>query len=119
MTDKTIAFFNGEYLPKSEVHISPDDRGFLFADGVYEVIRSYHGKLFRAKEHIRRLENSLAGIKIPYKAISDLEKIAEELISKNSLQRTDALVYIQITRGAYKRTHQFPVGNIVPTVYCC
>jgi hypothetical protein len=50
-----IAYFNGDFLEKDEITISPDDRGFLFADGLYEVIRSYRSKLFRAKEHIDRL----------------------------------------------------------------
>ncbi|MFK5953572.1 MAG: hypothetical protein QM498_10985 [Desulfobacterium sp.] len=49
-----IAFFNGDFMEKDEITISPDDKGFLFADGLYEVIRSYRGKLFRTKEHIER-----------------------------------------------------------------
>ena len=59
-----IVFFNHIFISKAQVRIEPDDRGFLFADGVYEVIRSYRGKLFKADEHITRLNRSLRYLRI-------------------------------------------------------
>jgi D-alanine transaminase len=111
-----IVFFNGKFLEKEEVKISPDDRGFLFGDGVYEVIRCYFGKFFLFSEHIERMKYSLKELSIVYNEIEKLEPIAQELIKLNSFQQTDATVYIQITRGAAPRSLKFP-ENISPTVY--
>jgi D-alanine transaminase len=63
MENKTV-YLNGQYLPLSEAKVSVLDRGFLFGDGVYEVIPSYSGHLFHFQEHLERLENSLAGIRL-------------------------------------------------------
>ena len=59
-------YLNGEFLPKENAKISPDDRGFIFADGVYEVIKYYNGKAFRYDDHMERLKHSLAEIGIDY-----------------------------------------------------
>ena len=60
----TIVYFNGEFLPKEHVSISPDDRGFLFADGVYDVVLSYGGRCFRKEAHLERLANGLRALRI-------------------------------------------------------
>jgi D-alanine transaminase len=114
-----IAYFNGQFLPKGEIKVSPDDRGFLFADGVYEVIRAYGGKPFKMKEHLQRLDRSLKEIRIDYPAVPELAQIGAKLIALNHLAAGEyATLYIQITRGApASRKHPFPDEPIPPTVY--
>jgi D-alanine transaminase len=112
-----IVYFNDQFLPKEDVHISPDDRGFLFADGAYEVVRSYNGKLFRLPEHMQRLENSLRGIRIAVPDMGRLQDVAAQLIRHNDLTHTDAALYVQITRGVAPRKHAFPPSDTPPTVY--
>jgi D-alanine transaminase len=114
-----IAYFNGQFLPKEEIRISPDDRGFLFADGVYEVIRAYGGKPFKMAEHLQRLARSLREIRIDYPALPELAAIGEKLIAANQLAAGEyATLYIQITRGApASRKHPFPDEPVPPTVY--
>ena len=114
MTNKV--YLNGEILSKEEAFISPDDRGFNFADGVYEVIKYYKGKAFKLKEHIERLKFSLSEVRIEYNDFNNFETIFNQLLEQNGLTDSDAGVYLQITRGSHKRMHQFP-GNIQPTVY--
>lgn len=111
-----IVFLNGEFMPKNEAKISPNDRGFIFADGVYEVAKYYNGKPFRYHDHIQRLVRSLSEVEINYLEINGLEFIFNELISLNDFQNKHAGVYFQISRGEYKRVHYFP-ENIQPTVY--
>lgn len=113
-----IAYFNGRFIPKDEVSISPDDRGFLFADGVYEVIRVYHGKPFRADDHLERMARSLRELRIKGVDASDFKAVSERLIQENHLEKEEAVVYIQITRGAaFPRKHMFPDENTPPTCY--
>jgi D-alanine transaminase len=112
-----ITYFNGEFLPKEAVRISPDDRGFLFADGAYEVIRAYQGNLFRPTAHLQRLENSLHGLRINGPDINELQDAAVQLIEGNNLANGDAALYIQVTRGVAPRTHAFPPRDTPPTVY--
>jgi len=112
-----ITYFNGEFLPKEAVRISPDDRGFLFADGAYEVIRAYEGNLFKLTAHLQRLENSLNGLRITAPDTKELQDVAVQLIESNDLASGDAALYIQVTRGVAPRTHAFPPGDIPPTVY--
>jgi len=100
-----IAFFNGQYLPKQEISISPDDRGFLFGDGTYEVVRIYHGKPFRLHRHIERLRYSTEAIRIPFSNFNQIEELAYTLIQKNELPHGEAMLYIQITRGVSPRSH--------------
>lgn len=111
-----IVFLNGEFIEKEEAKISPSDRGFIFADGVYEVVKYYNGKPFRYEEHLKRLESSLAELEIDYNETESLEATFAELITKNNLQFKHAGVYLQITRGEHKRVHHFP-ENIQPTIY--
>lgn len=111
-----IAYFNGEFLPKREVAISPDDRGWLFADGVYEVIRAYHGRAFRLEQHLARLRRNLGEIALHLPAELDLSALARELLARNGLDG-DAAIYVQVSRGAAARAHAFPPPGTPPTVY--
>jgi D-alanine transaminase len=106
-------------MPKSRVAISPDDRGFLFADGVYEVIRSHQGRLFRQEDHLRRLAFGLAELRIASVDTARLGTVAEQLIERNGLREGDAAVYIQVTRGVAPRRHAFPDPPVPPTIYAC
>jgi len=111
-------YFNGEFIPEDKVSISPFDRGFQFADGAYEVIRVYSGKLFKLDDHIDRLEKSLKELKIKVPDLKEVRKAVYQLINDNKLTDTQALVYIQVTRGIFSpRQHRFPPNHIQPTVY--
>ena len=111
-----ITYFNGKYLPLEDVRVSPFDRGFQFADGVYEALITYNGKLFLYNEHIERLKRSLKEINLIYNGINGLEDIIYELIKKNNIK--EASVYLQITRGAsYPRRHIFPGPDVQPRVF--
>ena len=104
-------------MSKDRATISPDDRGFYFADGVYEVIKYYKGKPFCFAGHINRLRNSLAGVRIHYSRVDEMPEICMALIGANQLKDKYAAVYIQITRGVAPRIHRFPGDDIKPTVY--
>lgn len=105
----------GSFLSHSEARVSPRDRGFMFADGVYEVIRSYGGRLFHAAEHLARLQQSLDFLGIPVSAAA-LESVARELLRLNA-SGEDAVLYIQVTRGTCARRLSPPPGDLTPTVY--
>jgi D-alanine transaminase len=110
-------YFNGAFVAKDEVRISPDDRGFLFADGVYEVARSYGGRFFELDAHLRRLASGLTAIEIHGVDAPALGNVFTKLLGLNGLETADATVYTQVTRGAAPRTHWFPTTPIPPTVY--
>jgi len=111
------AYYKGEFIPREDVRVSPDDRGFLFSDGVYEVLRAYGGRLFEVERHVNRLARSLAAMRIGGVTASDLVPVFEELLARNDLSAADALVYLQVTRGAAPRTHRYPDPPVPPTVY--
>jgi len=111
-----ICYLNDRFVPLEEARISPLDRGFLFADGVYEVLPVYGNRPFRFREHFDRLDRSLAaiGIASPHSQPEWLE-LLEGLIGRNG--GGDLYVYVQVTRGDEKgRNHAFPVG-VRPTVF--
>lgn len=113
-----IVYLNGRYLPKEQATISVDDRGFLFADGVYEVVRSYRGRLFQFPAHMQRLEHGLTALRIRFVDFEELYEVSQRLLRENKLADSDAIVYLQITRGAaWPRTHEFPAAGVPPTVY--
>lgn len=112
-----IAYYNGEYVPDEAVHFSPNDRGLMFADGVYEVVRSYGGLLFRLEDHLVRLRRSLEAVRIRCRRLEEIPAICRNLITRNGLEQRDALVYLQVTRGIYKRTHSFPPAGLPATVF--
>jgi len=111
-----VVYFNGNYIKKDEVKISPDDRGFLFGDGVYEVIRAYNGKLFRPEEHLARLNQNLKDVRIEKALNTNFVEIANKLFLQNRSLPLDAKVYIQITRGTAPRKHTFS-SKMDPTIY--
>ncbi len=114
----TTVYLNGQYMEKKDAAVSPDDRGFLFGDGAYEVIRSYPGcGLFQARPHLKRLQRSIDELKIDYPSAAALLEVAENLIRDNGLTGEDAVVYLQVTRGAAKRKHAFPEKGTPATVY--
>lgn len=116
MIGETV-YLNGLYLPIGEAKISPMDRGFLFGDGVYEVIPVYSKRAFRIDEHLTRLQHSLAGIKLanPH-TLDEWRTIVAHLI--DAAPWDDQGVYLQVTRGAdVKRDHSFPNPAVTPTVF--
>lgn len=117
MIVQPIVYFNGAFVRKDEVRISPDDRGFLFADGVYEVARAYGGRLFELDAHLRRLANGLSALEIGGVDARDMTAVFLRLLADNGHARADATIYLQVTRGAAPRTHWFPTTAVPPTVY--
>lgn len=110
-------YFNGDFMDKDAVSISPDDRGFVFGDGVYEVVRAEDGALFRLGAHRRRLRQSLQGIELHGIDTETLWDRVRSLLPRNDLEEGHAKVYLQITRGAAPRQHAFPDPAPEPTVY--
>jgi D-alanine transaminase len=109
-------YLNGQYMPIEEAKISVLDRGFIFGDGVYEVIPVYSRKAFRLADHLRRLQHSLDGIKLanPH-SNGEWTKLINELVARNAEQ--DQYLYLHITRGVAKRDHAFPNPPVKPTVF--
>lgn len=112
----SIVYLNGEYLPDTQACIPVLDRGFIFGDGVYEVIPVYQGKLFRLLPHLERLQNSLDGIRLrnPYSAEQWRERLTE-LVQQNG--GGNLSLYLQVTRGVARRDHAIP-EKVTPTVFC-
>jgi D-alanine transaminase len=110
-----IAYVNGAFVPLSEAKVSVLDRGFLFADGIYEVSAVLDGRLIDNESHLARLERSVGEIRLPLpESIARIKEIQHELIARNQLK--DGLVYIQVTRGAdVGRDFAFPKG-VKPTL---
>jgi len=115
-SDNNIVFLDGHFMPMSEAKISPMDRGFLFGDGIYEVVPSYDAKLVGFGLHIERMQNGLDAIGIKLNmGLNDWRDIAQTLIKKNG--RANLGLYFHVSRGAdVKRFHAYP-ENIEPTVF--
>ncbi|WP_276352080.1 D-amino-acid transaminase [Cohnella caldifontis] len=113
-----IYWYQGRFLADNEVRISPEDRGYYFGDGVYEVFRVYGGRLFEAEAHLARLRRSAAGVRLPLPhADEEWLRNLNELVRLNSLQ--EGTVYLQITRGTAPRNHLFPPqAEPVVMAYC-
>lgn len=109
-------FLNGEMVAADRARVPVDDRGFLFSDGVYEVIRVYQGRPFRMDAHLERLANGLEDLQIELPSLDALEDAAERLLDENGLRDGPAKVYMQVTRGVAPRRHAFPEA-CEPTVY--
>jgi D-alanine transaminase len=116
-----LVFLNGHYIAARDATISPLDRGFLFGDGVYEVVRALNGKLVEAGRHWTRLGRSLRETRIerPLTLGDDqVSELALRLLEENGLMQGHALVYLEISRGSVSpRTHHFPPAGTPPTVY--
>jgi D-alanine transaminase len=111
-----LVYLNGEYVPHNEAKVSVDDRGFLFADGVYEVIRIYAGQPYLMDAHMDRMERGLAALHIGFRDTDRVVEAAERLIRDNEVDG-DGSIYVQISRGAAPRKHAFPGKDTRPTVY--
>ena len=117
---KDIVYLNGSFVPRAEARVSVEDRGFVFGDGVYEVLRAINGRLFATRFHNRRLEKSLAGVRIALWGDDSPERfvdIGKQLLKENNLTSGEATVYMQVTRGAATRAHNFPPADTPPTIY--
>ncbi len=109
-------YLNGSFMPLEEARVPVLDRGFIFGDGVYEVIPVYSRRAFRLVEHLKRLQHSLDGIKLknPHSE-SEWTAILNELIRRNEPE--DQYLYLHITRGVARRDHAFPDPPVPPTVF--
>ena len=109
-------YLNGKFMPIEEARVPVLDRGFIFGDGVYEVIPVYSRRPFRLAEHLKRLQHSLDGIKLknPHSE-SEWTDILDQLIQRNTPE--DQYLYLHITRGVAKRDHAFPTPPVPPTVF--
>lgn len=108
-------YVNGDYLPENEATVSIFDRGFLFADGVYEVTSVLGGKLIDFEGHAKRLERSLGELQMDVPISSDdLLEVHRQLVERNGIE--DGLVYLQITRGAADRDFAFPAEGTPATI---
>jgi len=112
-----LVYFCGRFVDKSQALFSPDERGLVFGDGIYEVVRAYNGRWLRWDEHMRRLVSGLEQLRITGVDVSSLGGIADRLLQENSLKKGEATVYLQLTRGAAPRAHQFPPAGTPPTIY--
>lgn len=110
-----IVYLNGEFMPLEQARIPVLDRGFIFGDGVYEVIPVYSRRAFRLPEHLRRLQHSLDSIRLA-NPMTDAEwtGLAQDIVARNAGE--DQSVYLQVTRGVAKRDHAFP-KDLKPTVF--
>jgi D-alanine transaminase len=117
--NEELCDLNGELLPISQARVSVLDRGFIFGDGIYEVVPVYAGRLFRFDEHMARLSRSLAKLRIPNPASRDewlarCRRLVAAAVASGA--SADQLVYIQVTRGVAPRDHVMPAG-LTPTVF--
>jgi D-alanine transaminase len=96
-------YLNGSYVPRDQATLDIEDRGAMFADGVYEVVHYFSGRAFAMEEHLKRLERSMAAIDLVEPRARELGVISDQLIKRNSLD--DATVYWQVTRGSARRDH--------------
>lgn len=110
-----IVYLNGEFMPLENARVSVLDRGFIFGDGVYEVIPVYSRHPFRLAEHLARLHRSLEAIRLEA-PLADAEwiRLVHQIIERNAAE--DQAVYLQVTRGVARRDHAFPKG-VAPTVF--
>ncbi len=109
-------YLNGQFMPIEEARVPVLDRGFIFGDGVYEVIPVYSRRAFRLAEHLKRLQHSLDGIRLknPH-SNEEWTRIITGLIAQN--EGEDQYLYLHITRGVAKRDHAFPSPPVPPTVF--
>lgn len=112
-----MVYLNGRWIAAAEASVSVFDRGFLFGDGVYEVIPVYAGKLFLAVAHLERLARSLAAVAIELPEYAQLPTLLNQLIAQQQLQW--GLVYLQVTRGSDVQRSHLPTQPLRPTLFMC
>jgi len=110
-----VAYVNGQYVPHSQATVHVEDRGFQFADGVYEVWSVFDGRMADFDGHMTRLHRSLNELRIPIPMTREaLERVLKETVRRNRVR--EGLVYIQVTRGTARRDHPFPAEGTPPSV---
>lgn len=110
-----IAYVNGRYMPQRDASVNVEDRGYQFADGVYEVVQIYRGRFVDGDRHLARLERSLGEVRIAMPmARAALLHVLTEVARRNRVQ--DGLLYMQVTRGVARRDHVFPADGVKPAV---
>ena len=110
-----IAYVNGRYVPQREASVNVEDRGYQFADGIYEVVHVYRGRFIDEDRHLGRLERSLREIALPMPMPrASLAKVLHEVVRRNRVQ--EGLLYMQVTRGVARRDHAFPAKPIPPAL---
>ncbi|HYD29103.1 D-amino-acid transaminase [Brevundimonas sp.] len=110
-----VAYVNGQYVPHGQATIHVEDRGFQFADGVYEVWSVFDGRMADFDGHMARLHRSLNELRIPIPMTREaLERVLKETVRRNRVR--EGLVYIQVTRGTARRDHPFPAEGTPPSV---
>lgn len=114
----SIVYLNGEYVRLADAKVSVLDRGFVFGDGIYEVVPIYNGVPFRMRQHIARLQRSLQAIRIHVEYTqAQWQALVEGVLSRAADPKANLMVYLQVTRGVAKRDHAFPAAA-EPTVFC-
>jgi D-alanine transaminase len=110
------AWLNGEWMPLEDARVPVLDRGFVFGDGIYEVVPVYAGRKFRWAQHLARLQRSLAAVSIrnPHDE-AGWTRLVDELVARHPWR--DQFVYLQVTRGVARRDHAFPPSDVAPTVF--
>lgn len=110
-----IAYVNGRYVPKNEARVSIEDRGYQFADGVYEVVEVAGGGLIDEVLHLERLSRSLRELRISVPLSGQaLRLVVREVVKRNRVR--DGMVYVQVTRGVARRDHMFPEPTVRPAL---
>jgi D-alanine transaminase len=110
-----IAYVNGRYLPQREASVNIEDRGYQFADGIYEVVHLYDGRLIDEDLHLNRLQRSLREIRLPDPmSRAALRHVLHEVARRNRVR--EGLLYMQVTRGVARRDHPFPSQPVSPSV---
>ena len=115
----TTVYLNGKYVPKEQAMIPVEDRGFIFGDGIYEVVRVINGAVFAWDGHAARMANGLNTLRISMAGAESatMKAVCEKLVADNGLAGGEATVYIQVSRGVAPRTHHFPPAGTPTTVY--
>src|SRR5664279_955087 len=110
-----IAYVNGRYLPRAQATVAIEDRGFQFADGVYEVCEVRGGRLVDERRHFDRLDRSLREMRIRWPmARTALGVVLREVVRRNRI--AEGIVYLQVTRGVAPREHAFPSADVAPGI---
>ena len=110
-----IAYVNGRYLPQREARVNVEDRGYQFADGIYEVVHVYDGRFIDEDRHLDRFERSLKEIRLtPPMGRAALRHVLREVAARNRVR--EGIVYIQVTRGVSRRDHPFPAKPVPPAI---
>src|SRR3972149_3087041 len=109
----TTVYLNGEYLPHERAVISPDERGFIFGDGIYEVVRVIGGRIYEWDAHAARMARGLAALRLAFgpRDVAALRGVSERLVGDNGIAEGGGTVCLQVSRGAAPRAHQGSPGR--------